>query len=342
MSTSVRPPGAGDRLTPPALPKPADTADQGSMPVIDQAQRAMEQRRTFPRIPCRVLVDYVVDGLAYRDCIANISEGGAFIETSHAVETGSPVTLSFSLFEDRQPVKVTGHVAWAGATGVGVRFQPNQTITQFCFPRDNASAPPPPESETPPLPAPRRSGQWTADVPPRRAPRDFGATFPLWVAVSVIAALVMLSRFETNSRIKAVADKVDRAAESLVQLQSIAVGGGAVASHTSAVQPAVQPEPPAPRPSPGSAGATAEQRATTVESAASTAAPREQAPTERVAAADTVPVPDRIYIVQEGDNLYRIAQRLNVSRTILTEYNGLAQPDRILIGQRIRVPAEGR
>ena len=339
MSMPVRPTEPGDRPNAGARPQATDVADGGAVAVVEQDLRAEASRRTFPRIPCRVLVDYVVDGLAYRDCIANISEGGAFIETSNTLDTGSSITLSFSLFQDQQPVKVIGTVAWAGATGVGVRFHPNQTISQFCLQRDETPTPPPPKAESLRAPGPEPWGRRVTNLPAHRVSRQAAATAPLWVALALVIALALVSRYETNARIDAVADKVDRAAQSLVQLQSIAVARAAEPSEAMPVRTSARPVPPAPESRPTPTPATAEQRVPEVAVPVSAPVPQRQPPDERVAAADAAPAPDTVYVVQVGDNLYRISQKFNVSQTALMEHNGLSQPNRILVGQRIRIPA---
>ena len=44
------------------------------------------------------------------------------------------------------------------------------------------------------------------------------------------------------------------------------------------------------------------------------------------------------YVVQPGDNLFRIALRYNLSYTYLAQYNGIANPSRIYVGQVLRIP----
>jgi putative chitinase len=44
------------------------------------------------------------------------------------------------------------------------------------------------------------------------------------------------------------------------------------------------------------------------------------------------------YVVQPGDNLFRIALRYNMSHLVLAEYNGIANPSNIYVGQVIRIP----
>jgi LysM repeat protein len=332
MSTPVKPLGPTDTSNGPVDPILAEAVDIGSVTVAEQDRREPAWRREFPRIPCRVLVDYVVGGAAYRDCIANISEGGAFIETSNPLEPGSPITLSFSLFHDQQPIKVVGEVAWAGPTGVGVRFRLNQALSYFPSQPAESVPPPPRPSASESQPRPRRWGRSAGDAGPRRVSVQVPATAPLWIALTLIVVLAMVSRYETNARIDAVADKVDRAAQTLVRLQSIAMARAAETSYDAPAQTASEPVQPSPAP------VRVEPPPPHVEVAAVSSTPQEQASASGSPSTDTPPTPRTTYVVQKGDNLYRIARMFNVSYATLTEYNRLTQPNRILVGQRIRIP----
>ena len=44
------------------------------------------------------------------------------------------------------------------------------------------------------------------------------------------------------------------------------------------------------------------------------------------------------YVVQPGDNLFRIALRYNMSYLYLAQYNGIANPSSIYVGQVLRIP----
>jgi len=48
----------------------------------------------------------------------------------------------------------------------------------------------------------------------------------------------------------------------------------------------------------------------------------------------------RVHVVQAGETLSRIAQRYRVSLSALAAANGLADPDLILVGQRLTIPGE--
>jgi len=44
------------------------------------------------------------------------------------------------------------------------------------------------------------------------------------------------------------------------------------------------------------------------------------------------------YVVQRGDNLFRIALRYNMSYLYLAQYNGITNPSQIYVGQVLRIP----
>ncbi|MCK4315978.1 MAG: LysM peptidoglycan-binding domain-containing protein [Anaerolineae bacterium] len=50
------------------------------------------------------------------------------------------------------------------------------------------------------------------------------------------------------------------------------------------------------------------------------------------------PTGDTTYTVQPGDNLFRIALRYNISYLYLAQYNGIASPSNIYVGQVLRIP----
>jgi len=58
-------------------------------------------------------------------------------------------------------------------------------------------------------------------------------------------------------------------------------------------------------------------------------------------AATTSPPPTTrptTYVVQPGDSLAAIAARFGISRAALIFVNGIADPDKILAGQRLKIP----
>src|SRR3954451_7573526 len=57
-------------------------------------------------------------------------------------------------------------------------------------------------------------------------------------------------------------------------------------------------------------------------------------------AATTTTVPD-FYIIQKGDSLFAIAQKFGLNFTELAAFNGIANPDSIQAGQKLRIPKPG-
>ncbi|TFH73628.1 LysM peptidoglycan-binding domain-containing protein [Gammaproteobacteria bacterium LSUCC0112] len=64
--------------------------------------------------------------------------------------------------------------------------------------------------------------------------------------------------------------------------------------------------------------------------------------TQTLAAAEPAPVtPGAAYAVRPGDTISSIARRYRVSETDILRVNGLSNPDRLAVGQQLRLPAEG-
>ena len=98
--------------------------ETGVLPSLDSDDRLRGERRLFPRIPCFLLVDYVIQGCAFRAFIRNISAEGAFIESHGLVPLGSDISLVISILDRQQPVKITGEIVQTREDGLAVRFDP--------------------------------------------------------------------------------------------------------------------------------------------------------------------------------------------------------------------------
>lgn len=53
------------------------------------------------------------------------------------------------------------------------------------------------------------------------------------------------------------------------------------------------------------------------------------------------PTTEIIHIVQPGENLYRIGLQYGYSWVVLAQYNGIADPNQVYVGQAIRIPPAG-
>jgi uncharacterized protein (TIGR02266 family) len=95
------------------------TADQKRRVLMLLEDLRASDRRRHVRKPCSIAV--TLDGV-FTDFIRNISTGGVFIETSEAFQPGKHLALKFSLPDQKEPVEITGQIAWRSPEGVGVRF----------------------------------------------------------------------------------------------------------------------------------------------------------------------------------------------------------------------------
>jgi nucleoid-associated protein YgaU len=73
--------------------------------------------------------------------------------------------------------------------------------------------------------------------------------------------------------------------------------------------------------------------------AAAPAAPAATAPSTAAAASAEVP---EVYTVERGDNPYNIAKRFGVSYTDLLTLNGIEDPTKLQIGQKLKMPRPGQ
>lgn len=100
------------------------------------------------------------------------------------------------------------------------------------------------------------------------------------------------------------------------------------------------PRPGDEEPTPEDDEATPEEEATpeptaeaTEESTAEPTAEATAEPTQEAEAGE-----ERVHVVQAGENLYRIGLQYGISWTVLAEYNNIANPNRVEVGQQIRIP----
>jgi CheY-like chemotaxis protein len=70
----------------------------------------------------RALLEYATDAELHADWIENLSQGGAFVRTSRPQEKGTEVVLELAL-PDGVRLEAKGVVAFASASGMGIRFQ---------------------------------------------------------------------------------------------------------------------------------------------------------------------------------------------------------------------------
>ncbi len=365
MGTPLKPTDAADRMFPATEPD-ADRRVEPLPPAASPSPSSPQFRRAFPRIPCRVLVDYVVDGKAYRDCIANISEGGAFIETCHPLRVGRPITLSFTLFQDQQPLRVAGEVVWSNATGAGVKLPPNAAIGQFCAKQSDLVEEPLDEAEetAPPSAPPSPVAHQAAKPADRRRTGTVSAVVVPSIALIIVAMMGVLARYDTRAGFTVLDEKIDRLSHDWARVEE------AVARHLEESVRKVPEQTTAPSATTQSNGAPARGsfvapqpeppvsvdrgRVAPTTPPASSDSAKPAAMISNATAADPAPGAsataltqpldqDTVYVVERGDTLFRIGMKFNLSTKALVDFNQLASADTIYVGQRIRIPtANGR
>jgi Tfp pilus assembly protein PilZ len=79
-------------------------------------------RRKHSRKDCLIHVNFKIRGQKFSSYILDISNSGAFIETSESFTSGLKMLLHFSSPETRMPLDLIGEIVWADPRGVGVKF----------------------------------------------------------------------------------------------------------------------------------------------------------------------------------------------------------------------------
>lgn len=86
---------------------------------LDDYESSMREN---PRKPCLIKVIGAVQDQTFKSYIIDISMVGVFIETSADFAVGQSIKLAFALPGQKDPIKLTGKIAWQGLQGIGVKF----------------------------------------------------------------------------------------------------------------------------------------------------------------------------------------------------------------------------
>jgi LysM repeat protein len=108
-----------------------------------------------------------------------------------------------------------------------------------------------------------------------------------------------------------------------------------VVAPTSTVRPTSTP---LPTPSSEAAATEASTETNTPTSPAELEPTSTPPPTEEPQPSATPTPETQIHVVQQGENLFRIAERYGVTMQAIVEQNHLADPDRIYVGQTLVIP----
>ena len=102
-----------------------------------QSETDKKERRKHTRKDCLINVNFKIRGQKFSSYILDISDSGAFIETSESFTRGLKMLLRFSSPETREPLNLIGQIVWAAPRGVGIKFQhltkdQTETLKSFC------------------------------------------------------------------------------------------------------------------------------------------------------------------------------------------------------------------
>jgi uncharacterized protein (TIGR02266 family) len=97
---------------------------------LETIDLSSDPRRAHERAPMRIDVTVEGDHNFFNGFSENISEGGLFVATHSLKETGSAISLEFSLPGRAEPVRCRGEVRWVriysessdSPPGMGVKF----------------------------------------------------------------------------------------------------------------------------------------------------------------------------------------------------------------------------
>lgn len=88
----------------------------------DEERMAMLQKRRHARFRCLMGVDFDLENAAYHHLVRDLSEGGAFIESTAPVEVGEEIELTLRAFSPPQRCVLRCRIARREGRGFGVQF----------------------------------------------------------------------------------------------------------------------------------------------------------------------------------------------------------------------------
>jgi Tfp pilus assembly protein PilZ len=102
-----------------------------------QSETGKTERRKHTRKDCLINVNFKIRGQKFSSYILDISNSGAFIETSESFNSGLKMLLHFSSPETRMPLDLIGEIVWVDSRGVGVKFchltkDQSRILRSFC------------------------------------------------------------------------------------------------------------------------------------------------------------------------------------------------------------------
>ena len=86
-------------------------------------QSNLIENRKYHRKKTLIWAECSLHRFVFTDFIQNLSAGGLFIETQLPIFVGEELSLTFSLTDIEDRVKITGKIARVDSKGIGVQFE---------------------------------------------------------------------------------------------------------------------------------------------------------------------------------------------------------------------------
>ncbi|MDY0133037.1 MAG: PilZ domain-containing protein [Desulforegulaceae bacterium] len=80
-----------------------------------------EEKRSYPRKPYFIPIDYIDRNRIYREYIVDINPSGVFIKTDNSVPVGNEISLTLP-FPSQNQLTISGIVIRNTSQGIAVRF----------------------------------------------------------------------------------------------------------------------------------------------------------------------------------------------------------------------------
>jgi hypothetical protein len=95
--------------------------DQRMLSRLLNSWEKRDQRKN-PRMPCRIITEFIVNDRGYKGVMRNISIDGAFIESRHELAVNQHIAQSFFFPNFEIPIRSNSKIVWIASKGFGVQF----------------------------------------------------------------------------------------------------------------------------------------------------------------------------------------------------------------------------
>ena len=98
-----------------------DMSEAQQLMLLNHAKEIVD-KRTKPRNPCLIPVNYTLDEQNFNSFILDINSFGAYIETSEPFPVGQQINLTFFNPFSHKHIDLGGQIIWSSAYAIGVKF----------------------------------------------------------------------------------------------------------------------------------------------------------------------------------------------------------------------------